>query len=161
MMSSALSRLIALSDYELEFMRALNEEGARFLIVGGRAVNFYRSARKTIDLDIFVGFEGENLVAVMAAMGRVDPRYFRRQWSASNVRPNVQAPVDLQQTHCDVLTSLPGLEFEPAWTARETAQLRGVKATVIALADLIANKRADLQRDPRAAADLELLLQVG
>jgi hypothetical protein len=150
--------MIGIDGYEVEFIRALHAEAVRFLVVGGRAVRFYRPARITTDLDILVGFEGENLAAAMSAMGRVDPRYFRKTLGAGATRPGIQAPVELQGRHADVLTSIAGVDFEAAWKSRITIVEQGLELNVISVDDLIENKRA--QDDAKGMADLALLLDV-
>lgn len=144
-----------LSNYEREFLRALHEEKARFLIVGGRAVRLYCPSRQTTDLDLLVGYDGENLASTMAAMGRVDPRYFRRKLAEGAARPGIQAPVDTQGNHADVLTSIPGVDFEEAWAARRTLTDQGIEIHFMSIEHLIANKQA--QADDKAHADLALL----
>lgn len=90
--------------------------------------------------------------------GRVDPRYFCREWLKSHTRPNVQAPVDLSGTHGNVLTSTPGVEFESAWAACVIAKAQnGYDVPVISIDQLIENKHSDMGRDPKAALDLALL----
>ncbi len=150
---------INLSDEEYEFVRALNEEGVRFLVVGGRAVRFYCPERITEDLDVLVGYEGENLAAAMDAMGRVDPKYFRRKLAPDAARPGIQAPVSTGRGHADVLTSIAGVDFQRAWDARCTVTERGLPVHVLSLVDLTANKEA--QADEKARADLKLLKNRG
>src|SRR6266404_4709001 len=133
-------RAVNLNEEEYEFIRALTEENVRFLVVGGRAVRFYSPDRVTQDLDILVGYDGENLAAAMAAMGQVDPRYFRKQLGPNAARPGIQAPVSTRRGHADVLTSIAGVDFQHAWDARRTITERGLAIHVLSLNDLIANK---------------------
>jgi hypothetical protein len=146
---------VTLNAEEYEFVRALNEQGVRFLVVGGRAVRFYCPERIADDLDVLVGYDGANLAAAMDAMGRVDPKYFRKKLGADAARPGIQAPVSIGHGHADVLTSIAGVDFERAWGARRSITERGLAVHVLSLADLIANKQA--QGDEKARADLALL----
>lgn len=148
---------IGLSDDEFEFVKALNELGVRFLVVGGRAVRFYSPERATADLDVLIGHDGDNLVAAMDAMGRMDPRYFRKRPGEGAARPGIQAHVDLLgRGHADVLTSIVGVDFEEAWRTRRETVERGLSVPVLSIDQLIANKQA--QADDKGRADLELLL---
>jgi predicted nucleotidyltransferase len=44
-----------------EFLRLLNVNGVRYLLIGGYAVVFYGYPRATNDMDIFVSNDLENL----------------------------------------------------------------------------------------------------
>jgi hypothetical protein len=53
-------------DYE-EFIGALNEQGARYLIVGAHAVAYHARPRATKDLDIFIDPTPANARKALAA----------------------------------------------------------------------------------------------
>ena len=64
--SSRRSRVIP-SDL-VDFVQALNDAGAKFLIVGGHAVGFHGHPRATKDLDVWIGDDPNNRAAVGAAL---------------------------------------------------------------------------------------------
>nr|WP_244880594.1 nucleotidyl transferase AbiEii/AbiGii toxin family protein [Thermus parvatiensis] len=52
----------------LDFLRALHQEGARFLVIGGYALAFFGRPRFTKDLDLWV--DAEEAPRVLAAIRR-------------------------------------------------------------------------------------------
>ncbi len=58
----------------------------------------------------------------------------------------------------DILTTIDGLEFGPAWSRRIERDFGGVACSVIALEDLIVNKRAAGR--PQDIVDAEILTQI-
>ena len=52
----------------LDFLRALHQEGARFLVIGGHALAFFGRPRFTKDLDLWV--DAEEAPRVLAAIRR-------------------------------------------------------------------------------------------
>ena len=59
------------TDLILEILRAFNEEGVEYKVVGGVALNLIGLARGTDDLDVFVAPTRENLARLKAALRRV------------------------------------------------------------------------------------------
>ena len=55
-------------------VRALNEAGARYLIVGGVAVNVHGYVRLTMDLDLVIQLRPENIVTAWEAMEKIGYR---------------------------------------------------------------------------------------
>lgn len=44
-----------------EFLRLLNENGVKYLLIGGYAVGYHGYARATNDLDVWIAREPENV----------------------------------------------------------------------------------------------------
>ena len=44
----------------LEFFRALEREGVRYLVVGGVAINLHGAERMTSDVDLMLALDAEN-----------------------------------------------------------------------------------------------------
>ena len=99
----------------IDLLRALNEEHAEYLLVGGYAFAMHGRVRATKDADLFVGTDPENAVRV---------------WRA---RPPNQI---------DVITEIDGIHFDRAWQNRVEASYGGVKVWYISRNDLIINKEA-------------------
>ena len=55
------------SDFE-ELLSIFNENGVRFLIVGGHAVMFYTEPRYAKDLDVWIGSSAENAARVYRSL---------------------------------------------------------------------------------------------
>ena len=54
-------------DFVQNVLRALAEEKARYLLVGGIAAVIYGAPRVTVDVDIIADFDGENLKKIDSA----------------------------------------------------------------------------------------------
>jgi predicted nucleotidyltransferase len=64
---------VKLASFET-IVQALNEAGVRYLVVGGIAVNAYGYGRSTFDVDVVVGFDGENVSRAFRALGAIGYR---------------------------------------------------------------------------------------
>ena len=53
----------------LDFLNALNEAKAKYLVVGGHAVGLHGHSRATKDLDVWIGEDADNRDAVIRALG--------------------------------------------------------------------------------------------
>lgn len=138
----------------LDFVRALESCGARFVIVGAHAMAVHGYPRATGDLDVWVARDPENSTRVWEA--------FRRFGAPAEalgvIRTDLEAEGRVIQfgqppRRIDVLTSVSGLEFDAAWSRRETHAVSGVAMPFLGRADLVANKRASGRA--KDLADLE------
>ena len=51
-----------------EFLRLLNENGVKYLLIGGYAVGYHGYPRATNDLDVWIAREPENVTRVVSAL---------------------------------------------------------------------------------------------
>lgn len=125
----------------IELLSLLVKGNVKFLVIGGVAVSEYSDPRFTKDLDIVVGMDLENakkLVAILSEFGaptaNLPPEFFteEEQFFTMGGPPN----------RIDILSSIPGIEFESAWNRRETMSLGFFEAPLISLDDLINAKLA-------------------
>lgn len=137
-----------------EFLRLLEDESVKYLLVGGYAVGFYGYPRPTGDLDIWVSKTPDNaarLVAALDKFGFSSPELsidlFTREKSV--VRLGVP-PFKLE-----IITDIDGVEFDSCFKRKESVELDGCRVTVISLADLKINKRSSGR--PKDINDLENL----
>jgi hypothetical protein len=131
------------SDFK-ELLSAFNEHHVKHLIVGGYAVAIHAQPRATKDLNIFIEPESKNGEAVHAALIKFGAPMAGLKPSdlidtASFFRMGV-APQMIE-----IIPQISGVNFEDAWGRRlETVidEQRGLKAFVISIEDLMANKLA-------------------
>lgn len=143
-------------DFE-ELLSCLNAEGVQYLVVGGYAVGEHAQPRATKDLDIFIGPDFGNAVAVWRALakfgaplGDVTPRDL--------VEPGSIFRIGTPPIAVDFLRDIDGIDFEQAISRREFATINagtGLLAPFISLGDLIANKLAAGR--PQDLGDVEAL----
>ena len=141
------------SDFS-EFLKLLNKNRVRYLLVGGHAVGYHGHVRGTADMDILVDCEGDNPVRIVAALGEFGFR-------GSGVSPDeFDEPgriirLGVPPVRIELLTSISGVSFEECYSSRVVAQWDDVTVDVISREMLRLNKRASGR--PKDLDDLEHL----
>jgi hypothetical protein len=132
----------------------LCEAEARFLVVGGYAVGVHGRPRATKDLDVWVEATPANAPKVIAAL-RVFGAPLMGLAEQDLGAPGVGLRIGVEPGRIDVITKISGVEFDEAWSGRTEASFADVRAPVIGLAQLLANKRAAGR--PQDLADVDAL----
>jgi len=150
------------SDFEMVF-RALQEAGARYLVVGGVAVVLHGHPRFTADLDLVIALDARNVAAVVQALGSLDYRprapvaverladpQARREWIEQKGLTvfSLWSPRH-SATEVDLFVEEP-FPFDEAYARAVVADLGGLRITVAAISDLI-----DLKSKAGRARDFE------
>jgi predicted nucleotidyltransferase len=124
-----------------ELLRAFNDHGVKYLVVGGYAFGVHAEPRATKDLDLFIRPDKENSEAVFRALA---------QYGAplSGVSPGDFLDGTIFQigqppSRIDLLQHIDGVGFDEAWENRIEGFLDGdIRTIVISRDDLIRNKLA-------------------
>jgi len=128
------------SDFN-DLLRAFNDAGVKYLIVGGHAVMLYSEPRYTKDLDIWVEASAANAAKVFATLAR-----FGAPLSGLSEADFAQEGFFYQlgrpPARVDILMSVDGVRFDEAWPNRTEAAFGDGRAWFIGRAELIRNKRA-------------------
>lgn len=145
----------------LDLISALCAVDAKFLVIGAYAVGVHGRPRATKDLDIWVEASPENAVRVMDALRRFGAP-LSELTEQELATPGIGFMMGMPPRRIDVLTQISGVEFGEAWPRRvEVAFAENVRCPVIAIEDLIANKRAaDRPQDRADVEALERLLRL-
>ena len=137
-----------------DFLRLLNANDIRYVVIGGYAVAFHGYVRYTGDLDIFVELSLENAGKLTRALREfgfdlptVKPALFLRKGKIIRMG---HEPMRLE-----ILNEIDGVSFQECYRRRRIATLGGLKINFIALPQLLKNKRAT--RRQRDLADVEAL----
>lgn len=161
--------------FYLDLFRALEKERVRYLLVGGVAVNLHGAERMTMDVDLMLDLDADNLARFLAAArglglkpgvlpvtleqfcdeATVEGWIRDKHMLAFQLRgPEIDAP------SVDILIK-PVISFEHAYERRVRMRLEDVEASVAAIQDLIALKSGTGRRidesDIRALQRLEML----
>ena len=128
------------SDFE-DLLLSLNEAGARYLIIGGMALAFHDRPRTTKDLDVWVDRSPENARRVYVALGRFGAP-LENLTIDDLQKPDIVYQIGVEPIRVDVLTTIPGVEFEDAWRNRLLGKYGSAEIAVIGRADLVKNKKA-------------------
>jgi hypothetical protein len=141
-----------------EFLRLLNANGVRYMIVGGYAVIFHGWVRTTGDMDLWISPGGDNpekLAKCLREFGfdqpEVDPSLFQGK---KNIIRMGAPPVRIK-----LMMEIDGVKFEECYPRRVFAEVENLKVPFISLPDLIANKRASGRH--KDLADVEQLQPQG
>jgi len=125
-----------------EFLRSLNANGVRYLLIGGYAVGFHGYPRATNDLDVFVAKDSDNarrLVTCLeefgfAAVAELSEELFTQEKSI--VRIGVE-PIKIE-----IANFISGVEFEEAYKDRIIGVINEIEVSLISLHHLKINKKA-------------------
>ena len=122
-----------------EFLRLLEVHGARFLLIGGYAVNAFGYVRNTIDIDVWIASDEENERRVIQAV-----REFAFPQAPDDLfrEPDAMVRMGVPPLQIEILKLISGVEFEECWPRRVTLTDGGAGFPMIGLEDLKRNKRA-------------------
>lgn len=139
--------------FYLDLFRALQEHGVRYLLIGGVAVNLHGAERMTMDVDLMLSFEAENLQRFLGVVRRfgmkpVVPVTIEQFCDAPTLQSWIREkgllafalrPAEIDKPTVDILVQ-PVVPFEAAYVRRVTMQVQDVAISVAAPDDLIALK---------------------
>jgi hypothetical protein len=125
-----------------ELLSVLNAHRVEYLVVGGYAVSLHAQPRATKELDILVGPSAENGRAVFSALAQFGAPL--EGLSAKDFsEPGSFFRMGTPPVMVDILSTIGGVEFEPAWARRvEHTVEPGLTVPFISREDLVAAKLA-------------------
>lgn len=142
----------------LEFVDLLVEfaaAGVEFLVIGGHAFNAYSSKlRATKDIDLLIRPTPSNrakAAKALAAFGGPPNAISALREATVNEIVFFGAP----PLRVDILQSVPAIDFDVSYARRTILNLDGIEIPIVALTDLIANKKAAGRK--RDLADVKVL----
>lgn len=137
-----------------DLFAAFNAHSVEYLVVGAHALAAHGHVRATKDIDVWVRPSADNAARVMQALATFGAPL--DQVSAADFAgPGLIFQIGVPPLRIDVLTSVDGVEFEPAWQARVATQFGPHACNVLSRDHLIQNKRASGRTQD--LADLERL----
>jgi predicted nucleotidyltransferase len=124
-----------------DLLAAFDASGVEYVLIGGYAVIFHGRPRATKDLDLLVAIDAgnrERLARALVDFGATpDVVESARKMTATEIVYFGASPLRV-----DLLGSASGIDFATAYSRAVETTLDGVRVRVLALDDLIANKRA-------------------
>lgn len=124
-----------------DLLSTFNAHGVEYLVVGAHALAAHGHVRATKDLDVWVRPSPENALRVLRALAAFGAPL--QGLTAKDLeRPGLIFQIGVAPLRVDVLTSIDGVEFEPAWRDRIRTTFAGVPGDVISTKHLVANKKA-------------------
>ncbi len=137
-----------------EFIQSLNDNGVRYLIVGGYAVALHGHPRYTKDIDVWLWLNEQNAAQMMKALEQFGFGSIGLK-AEDFIEPDQIIQLGYPPARIDMLTTLPGVDFEECYPSRVEVEIEGMKMNFIDLESLRKNKRASGRAQD--LADLENL----
>ncbi|MBO9371129.1 MAG: hypothetical protein J7575_08595 [Chloroflexi bacterium] len=124
-----------------EFIQSLNDNGVRYLVVGGYAVAFYGYPRYTKDLDVWIEMSEENARRMVKALDQFG--FGSLGLTVEDfLTPDQIIQLGYPPNRIDILTTLPGVEFSDCYPFRTVVDVEGLPVNFIDLDNLKQTKRA-------------------
>jgi hypothetical protein len=145
------------SDFR-DLLRSLHECEVRYLVAGGYAVIHHSQPRYTKDIDIWLEPSAENARKLMRAFLQFGIPMIGVT-EADFAQPGIQFNLGVPPCAVDLLTTIPGLEFEAAWANRVISDENDFPIYYLGKADLMTAKKTAGR--PQDLADLDELGRAG
>lgn len=124
-----------------EFIELLNAHEVRYLVVGGYAVALHGYPRYTKDIDIWIENSPENAARLMRALEQFG--FGAVGLSETDfIEPDQIIQLGYPPRRIDLLTTLPGVNFDDCYETRVVVDIDGLLINFIDLEHLKQNKRA-------------------
>ncbi|MDZ4674103.1 MAG: hypothetical protein SGI84_06590 [Gemmatimonadota bacterium] len=133
--------------------RRLNEEAARYLLIGARALQLWGSTSATLHLAILIEPTPANAERVLRAM-RNAGFGFAKEWLAADVAAR-QVTVLGTVPRVDIMTVACGVQYRHAALSAQPFMVEGVTIPTASLNDLIATMHTGRPEDAAAVRVLE------
>ena len=155
-------------------LRALNDAEVRYLIVGGLAVVAHGYPRLTVDIDLVVNLERENVLRSMNALERIGYRplvpvpsaqfadeEMRKMWREEKHMIVFQMQhSDPQSTRLDIFVGEP-FDFDQEYAQAEWLDVAGIPCPVVRIETLMTMKEgAGRPKDLGDVGELKKLLDI-
>jgi predicted nucleotidyltransferase len=141
----------------LELARALNERGAKYVIVGGMAIIQQGFTRATEDIDLLIENSRDNIEKVIDAVAQL-PDHAAREISVDDFDQYEVIRV-ADEIVVDLMASASGVSFAQASAGIVTVEIQGIKVP-FADADLLVRKKQGVrEKDVLDRHFLEQLLR--
>jgi predicted nucleotidyltransferase len=134
---------------------ALNDAGARYVLIGARALNLWGGTRATRDVDVLIEATAENAQRVLEALAVLGFVLVRDLDPVEVASHPVTVVGDLW--HVDIFTVAWSVRYVEAKNEAHVFEVDGVAIPTVSIRHLIASKRTDRLQD---AADIEVLEEI-
>ena len=124
-----------------DLLATFNAHGVEYWVVGAHALAAHGHVRATKDLDVWVRPSADNggrVLHALAAFGAPLQDLSINDLAA----PGLIFQIGVPPVRIDVITSIDGVDFSPAWADRVQAKLGAINVPVLSRTHLITNKKA-------------------
>ncbi len=124
-----------------EFLRLLNSNRVRYLIVGGYAVAYHGYPRATGDMDIWIDVDDKNAERAARAVQEFGITASQAREDLF-MQPGKVIRMGVPPVRIELLTGISGVDFNDCFEQREMIEIGEVPVNVISLPMLKKNKKA-------------------
>ncbi len=133
--------------------KSFQTHDVKYLVIGGIAAILHGVPRTTFDLDMLIEATPENAKHLLEAL--LDAGLGTAALTTAEELLANEITIFKDRVRIDVQTSTPALDFETAWSRKETVNYQGQDFFLVSLPDLIASKHAAGR--PKDLEDIRLL----
>lgn len=142
----------------LDLLRAFRDAQVRFLVVGAHAMAVHGTPRATGDLDVWVEASTANAERVwQALLSFGTPLHALGVELGDFATEGGVVQIGVPPRRIDLLTSIDGVYFAPAWERRVVTDVSGCPVAFLSYEDLLCNKRTAAR--PKDLQDVAMLEQ--
>jgi hypothetical protein len=124
-----------------EFIRFLNANGVRYLVIGAYAVALHGHPRYTKDLDLWIERNPDNAAKLLQALAQFG--FESLDLTAQDfLEPEQVIQLGYPPKRIDLITSPPGVDFDQAYPSRVEVAIDDVPVNFIDLDNLKKTKKA-------------------
>ena len=133
-----------------EFIKCLNSNNVKYLLIGGWAVGIYGHPRATKDIDIFVSVDKDNLKKLQKTFldfgaPPIDIESFHKKSSVIRIGSS--------PTQIDVINKADGINIDDCFLRKIIINVDGIEIMLISKDDLIQNKLTSGRHNDLADAE--------
>ena len=133
-----------------DFIRSLNSNEVRYLLIGGWAVGLHGFPRATKDIDFLIAVDPDNLARIVKALSDFGGPTAEAQHlsKAGSVFRMGSPPLQI-----DIVNEATGIAFDECYSRRCRVIVDDLEISVISKQDLVRNKKATGRTQDRADAE--------
>ena len=124
-----------------EFIKSLNDNHVRYLIIDGYAVALHGYPRYTKDIDVWLEMSPENAANMVKALEQFGFGSLGLQ-AADFLAPDQIIQLGYPPNRIDLITTPPGVDFESCYASRVEVVIEEVTVNFIDLGNLKKSKKA-------------------
>ncbi|HHH75730.1 MAG TPA: hypothetical protein ENL03_01740 [Phycisphaerae bacterium] len=141
------------SDYR-DILQSLNDEKAKFLLIGAYALAAHGHLRTTVDIDVWILPSPDNSQAVLRALQRFGAP--TDNLTAEDLQQkDIVFQIGVAPRRIDIITGASGLNFEETYADSIEIDIDGLPVHIPSIDALIRNKKATSRN--KDLADIEIL----
>jgi hypothetical protein len=124
-----------------EFLKLLNANEVKYLLIGGYAVGYHGFPRATNDMDVWIAVHPDNANRVVNAL-REFGFFLPELTTELFLQADKIIRMGVPPMRLEILTGISGVDFEECFVSRIVDMLDGIQVNIIDLTHLKVNKKA-------------------